>query len=118
MTFRVRVTSLAKQDIQRNADWWATTHSPKQAEHWFHTVHEQLQQLDRLPESHPLSAESGEFGIELRDRLVGLGSRKTYRAIITIKGDIVFVLRLRRAAEQRLHWLDLPEDAFGEHPAN
>jgi len=109
MKHQVRITSLAKRDIERNAEWWAREHSTEQAARWFHTVHEQLQKLDLFPESHPLSEENGDFEIELRDKLIGPGSRKSYRAVFTIDGDTVYVLRIRRGVEQRLHPLDLPE---------
>mgnify|MGYP000615313655 CR=1 FL=1 len=58
---------------------------------------------------HPVF-ENDDLLFELRDRLVGLGSRRSYRAVFTIRGDTVFVLRVRPAAEQRLHPLDLPEE--------
>jgi plasmid stabilization system protein ParE len=110
MTFHVRIAKLARRDIERNAEWWAQHHSREQAERWFHTVHEQVQTLDQFPESHALSVENDDLPFELRDRLVGLGSRRSYRAVFTIRGDTVFVLRVRPAAEQRLHPLDLPEE--------
>jgi len=117
MTHDVRMTAVAIRDIERNAEWWAREHSREQAEIWFNAIHEQLQQLALFPEGHPLSSESGEFGIELRDRLVGLGARKTYPAVFTIKDSNVFVLRVRRTLEQRLHTLDLPEDWRGDGPS-
>lgn len=110
MRFQVRITGLAKRDIERNAQWWAQEHSVDQAELWFNMVHEQLQQLDLFPESNAVSVESDEFGIELRDKLIGLGSRRSYRAVFTIKGSTVYVLRVRRASEQRLHPVDMPEE--------
>lgn len=110
MKYKVRITKLARRDVVRNADWWAREHSPEQAEKWFDAVHEQLQQLDTFPESNGLSAENDDHDFELRDKLVGLGSRPSYRAVITIKDNTVFVLRVRRSAEQRLHAEDFPED--------
>ncbi len=110
MKYRVRITPLARRDIERNAEWWAREYSVEQAEHWFHAIHEQLETLAQFPESHGLSADNEEFPIELRDKLVGLGSRRSYRAVFTIRGDTVHVLTLRRGAQERLHPLDLPDE--------
>lgn len=110
MIYRVRLTPLARRDIERNAAWWAHEHSVEQAERWFHAIHEQLRTLAQFPERHALSAENDEFSIEIRDKLIGLGSRPSYRAVFTIRDDAVHVLTVRRRAQEPLHSVDLPED--------
>ena len=102
MKYRVTVLPQATADIERNAKWWADHHSVEQAAHWLYTVRDQLETLRDFPASHPLSAENDEFPFEIRDKLVGLGSRRGYRAVFTIKDDVVFVLTVRAAAEDRL----------------
>lgn len=62
-------------------------------------MRDQLQTLDSIPESHSLSAENDDFPYEIRDKLVGLGSRPRYRAVFTVKGNDVFVLTVQ-AGEQ------------------
>ena len=47
----------------------------------------------------------GDFHYEIRDLLIGLASRPSYRAVFTIQGRRVCVLAIRRSAEDRL----LPE---------
>ena len=47
---------------------------------------------------------------ELRDKLVGLGSRPSYRAVFTIRDDTVHVLTVRRGSQEPLHSVDLPDD--------
>jgi plasmid stabilization system protein ParE len=96
MTFRVILLPRAAADIEANAHWWATHHSVDQAERWFNAIHEQLKSLARFPESNSLSTENGDFPCEIRDKLLGLGSRPTYRAVFTIKDDAVYVLTVRR----------------------
>lgn len=64
---------------------------------WFDVIHEQLNSLAFLPESHSLSPENDDFPFGIRDKLVGLGSRPSYRAVFTIANDTVFVLSVRRA---------------------
>ena len=102
MTFTVRILPRAEADIERNAQWWADNHSVEQAARWFFAVREQLKTLRSFPESHGLSAEDADFPYEIRDKLVGLGTRPGYRAVFTIIGDTVHVLTVRSGSEDRL----------------
>lgn len=102
MKFRVSILPQARRDIDRNADWWAEHHSVEQALQWSDAVYDQLETLAQFPESHGLSAENGEFPFEIRDKLVGLGSRPGYRAVFTIKDDMVCILCVRRGSEDVL----------------
>ena len=102
MSFRVVVLPQARGDIDRNADWWAEHHSVEQAVHWSDAIYDQIETLADFPESHPLSAENGAFPYEIRDRLVGLGSRPSYRAVFTVRDGTAYVLTVRRAEERPL----------------
>lgn len=108
--FDVVLLAEADDDIARNASWWAKNHSVRQAETWFYAVHEQLRELRYSPESYPLSRENDNFPFEIREMLVGLGSRRTFRAIFTVRGDVVYVLHVLRCSQDRLHprTLELP----------
>lgn len=99
MKYTVSILPQARRDIDRNAEWWAEHHSVDEAIRWSDTVYDQIATLAEFPQSHGLSAEREEFPYEIRDKLVGLGSRRGYRAIFTIKGDTVYVLAVRRAAQ-------------------
>lgn len=103
MTFRVFLSPQARTDIDRNAAWWAEQHSIEQALQWSNAIYDQLETLAEFPESHGLSAESGEFPYEIRDKLLGLGSQPTYRAVFTIKDGTVYVLTIRRATQDVVH---------------
>jgi plasmid stabilization system protein ParE len=107
MTFRVVVLDQAEADIEANARWWATRHSVEQATIWIDAVQEQLTSLERFPESYSLAAENDDFPYEIRDALLGLGSRRTYRAVFTIKNGTVYVLAVRRGAQDALHPSDV-----------
>jgi len=109
MSFWLTVTNQARDDITRNAAWWAETHSLDEALKWYDSVYEQLNELLALPESHGLAAESDSFPYELRKMLVG-GKKRTYRAIFTIAGSEVRVLTVRRAAQRAI----TPDDMFSE----
>jgi plasmid stabilization system protein ParE len=111
MKFRLNVTLRARGDIDRNADWWTDHHSLEQALTWADAVYDQLESLRDFPESHSLSLENEEFPYEIRDKLVGLGSRPRYRAVFTIKSDEVFVLTVRAGEEDRLTPDDVDFDA-------
>ena len=99
MTIRVIVLPQARGDINRNADWWAEHHSVEQALRWSDAIYDQIQTLADFPESNALSAENDDFPYEIRDKLLGLGSRPSYRGVFTIQGDTVFVLTVRRGAQ-------------------
>ena|SRR5579872_4165176 len=102
MKFRVSILPQARRDIDRNADWWAEHHSVEQALQWSDAVYNQLETLAEFPESNSLSAENGEFPYEIRDKLVRLGARPGYRTVFTIKDDMVYVLSVRRGAQDVL----------------
>lgn len=110
-TFRVILLPRAEEDIEANAQWWATHHSVEQAARWFDAIHEQLKSLAILPESNGLSAETGDFPYEIRDKLLGLGSRPSYRAVFTIKDDAVYVLTVRRGAQDIIRPYDVDAPA-------
>lgn len=106
MKYRVAILPQARRDIDRNAAWWAEHHSVEKALQWADAVYQQLDSLVDFPESNGLSAENGEFPYEIRDKLVGLGSRPGYRGVFTIKDDVVYVLSVRRAAQDVLRSSD------------
>ncbi|MDA0831932.1 MAG: type II toxin-antitoxin system RelE/ParE family toxin [Planctomycetota bacterium] len=102
MRYRVVIQPRAERDVEEYARWWAAKHSIEQAVRWFDRIHEQLKSLSEFPEGNSLSVENDEFPYEIRDKLVGLGSRPNYRAIFTIQADVVFVLTLRRTSQDRI----------------
>lgn len=102
MTFSLRVTARARDDITRNAAWWAEHYSLDQALRWYDRVYDQLDTILEFPESHSLSAENDKFPYEIRDKLVGFGSRPRYRAVFTIQCNEVIVLTVRAGQEDRL----------------
>ena len=99
MTFRLIVTASARDDITRNAAWWAENHSLERALSWYDAIYEQLESLLTFPESYAFSAENDAFPYELREKLVGLGRHRTYRAIFTVAGEEVRVLAIRRTSQ-------------------
>lgn len=108
MKYRVLITSPARQDLLRNAEWWSQQHSAEEAKAWLAVVQKQLQELAQFPNRHQESRESANSPMVLRDQLVGSERKRSFRAIFTIQDEEVIVLRIRRSTEQRLHLLDFP----------
>ena len=98
----VKILPRAADDIERNAVWWADHHSVDQAIKWFDEVRRQILSLNRRPESHGLAEENDDFPYEIRNKLVGLGARRSYRAVFTIRDDVVFVLAVLHSAQDSL----------------
>ena len=93
--------------------WWAENHSSEQAARWLDTNESQLESLADFPESPSLTAENGAFPYEIRDKLLGLGSRPSYRAVFTIKDNTVFVSTIRRGAQDVLRPSDVESPPTG-----
>ncbi|MBL8816785.1 MAG: type II toxin-antitoxin system RelE/ParE family toxin [Planctomyces sp.] len=117
MTFRLTILPQAKEDLRRNAAWWAENHSVEQAARWLDAIQSQLESIMNSPESYSLSAENDEFPYEIRDKLLGLGTRPSHRAVFTIKDDTIFVLTVQRSAQDVLRPSDV-ESPPGRKPNN
>jgi len=100
--FSVTILPRAEADVERNARWWAEHHDADQAATWFNTASEQILSLKLMPVSNELSIENDDFPYEIRDKLIGLGSRRSYRAVFTIRDKEVFVLAVLRTTQDSL----------------
>ena len=107
MKFELVVTSRARADVLRNAEWWAENHSPDQAISWFDAIYEQLETLRDLPERFPVAPENDLVDVQIHEMPLGVGKRPSYRAIFTIALSEVHVLAVRRATQDRLTPADL-----------
>ena len=103
----VSISPQAHRDINRNARWWSGHHSLDGALRWSDAIYDQIETLAEFPESHGLSAENDQFPFEIRDKLLGLGSRPSHRAVFTIRDNTVYVLTVRHAAQESLHLEDV-----------
>jgi len=108
VSFRVEITDSAHEDIARNALWWAEHHSYEQAVRWKDAIYEQLASLSLTPERHAIAEENPDFPFEIREKLVGVGSRRSYRAVFTIQHRVVYVLTVQRGAQDTLRPEDIP----------
>lgn len=99
MSLTVRFTERAKADVSRNAQWWAEHHSLEQAIKWKDAVWEQMLALYSMPKRHGLAAKNPKFSFDLRQKLIGLGPRPTYRALFVIRDSVVLVLAVLRCSQ-------------------
>ncbi|MDA1049830.1 MAG: hypothetical protein O3C40_05055 [Planctomycetota bacterium] len=111
MTFELEIAAAAHNDITRNAVWRAEHHSYDQAIRWRDAIYKQPESLRDLPERHPFAAENPQFKYDLREKLVGLGNQRGYRALFTIREQTVYVSAIHRAAQDTIHPDDLPSAA-------
>jgi plasmid stabilization system protein ParE len=102
MAYVVIVTERAASDLKESVEWWSRERSREQAARWYAGIRQAIDSLANQPERFSLSAENGEFSIELREILFGLGTRPTHRIVFTIVRQTVVVLTIRHAAQNRI----------------
>lgn len=66
-------------------------------------VYRQIRELRTLTERHGLAREDSEFSFQLRQKLVGLGTKTSYRVLFRIVGNCVKVLTLLAAEQDDWH---------------
>ena len=77
---------------------------------WIDAVELQLRDLALNPERFGYAPENGLFSYPLHQMLVGMGKRRSYRAVYTIKPTEAHVLTIRRAVQDTIELADLPLD--------
>ncbi len=105
MTYDVRITPRASDDLEAAARWWFNNRSADQAFRWYQGFLDQLESLDEMPERCPLARENPRVPFDLRELHYGLGSHPTHRAVFRILGTTVEVLTVRHLARD-----DIPPD--------
>lgn len=103
----VVLTAQAQQEFDEHFDWWALNRSTEQASRWYRGFWAAMLKLETNPRRHPLAAEDGLVSYEIRQLNYGLGRRPTHRALYTIDGDKIVILRVRHLAQEPLEDDDL-----------
>ena len=96
MRYRVTVHPLAIADLE-GVFAWIAEHSPEDAVRWYERLLGEIRTLARFPRRCPLAPEGDAFGQEIRQLLFG-----DYRALFTIVGKEVRILRVRHAMRRPL----------------
>lgn len=108
MTFRVIITGPAEADIRHAHEWWSADRSEIQVDRWYERIYDAIETLERMPTRCPQSREFLDHDEPIRQLLFGVGRRMTHRVVFAIRGDEVWVLRVRHVGQR-----DLTEDDLG-----
>lgn len=98
MTYTVVVLARARQDVQEIYDWIAER-SAEGAERWFASFEEATTRLQANPFVAPLAPEDEFFAYEIRHILFRTRRGRPYRALFTVVGDQVRILRVRGSGQ-------------------
>ena len=101
MTYQVVILRCAEQDLAAAADWIAET-SPAAAARWFRSYVDALLSLNKNPQRCGLAPENEASSYELRQFIYRPRQGRPFRAIFTITGSQVRVLRIRGAGQDLL----------------
>jgi plasmid stabilization system protein ParE len=107
MKCRVIVQQLAEADLEEYYRW-AARRAPQTAARWLTRFQAELRSLADNPQRCPLAPENAKVAREIRQLLFGKRPN-VYRAVFTIDGDTVRVLRIRRTSRRFLTKQDLEE---------
>jgi plasmid stabilization system protein ParE len=100
MRHRVIIQRLAEDDLEEYY-LWAAQHAPETAARWLKRFQAELQTLADNPQRCALAPENGKVTREIRQLLFGRRPN-VFRAVFTIDGETVRVLRIRRASRRFL----------------
>jgi plasmid stabilization system protein ParE len=100
MPHSVRITARALREIDEALDWLIARSRPA-ALRWHQRLTEAIRSLEDHPERCPFAPEEAWYQGSLRQLLHGR-RRGTYRLLFEIRGDTVYVLRVRHGAQALL----------------
>jgi plasmid stabilization system protein ParE len=100
MAFAVRITARALREIDEALEWLARRSRPTAAR-WHARLREAIRSLEENPERCGLAPESEWYPGELRQILHGK-RHGIYRILFEVRGDTVYVLRVRHSAQDLL----------------
>ena len=100
MAHSVYITARALREIDAALEW-LTQHSLPAAVRWHQQLTEAIRSLENNPERWGLAPESEWYSGELRQLLHGK-RRGVYRILFEVRGDTVYVLRVRHGAQALL----------------
>jgi plasmid stabilization system protein ParE len=100
MAYSVRITARALREIDKAIEWLAER-SRAAAVRWHQQLLEAVQSLGDNPERWGLAPENEWYPGELRQLLHGK-RRGVYRILFEVRGDTVYILRIRHSAQALL----------------
>jgi plasmid stabilization system protein ParE len=109
MSFRVVVLARARLDVGTIYDWIADR-SAEGAQRWLDQFEKATATLATNPFLAPLAPESDRFDIEIRHILFRTRAGQTYRAVFTVEGEEVRILRVRGSGQPPLRRGDVTSE--------
>jgi plasmid stabilization system protein ParE len=100
MAYHVHITDKALAEIDETLGWYAER-SMAAAVRWYIKLKEAIRSLEDNPEQWGLAAESEWYPCELHEMLYGK-KRGMYRVLFEIRGDTVYILRVRHGSRDFL----------------
>jgi plasmid stabilization system protein ParE len=100
MAHSVHITAKALREIDATLEW-LSERSRAAAARWHERLMEAVRSLEDHPERCELAPESEWFEVEIRQLLHGK-RRGVYRILFEIRGDAVYILRVRHRAQALL----------------
>jgi plasmid stabilization system protein ParE len=101
MIYKIVVTREAEDGL-RDAYRFIRRDSREAASRWAKGARRSIRSLSRFPERCPVSSETREFDIPVRELLYGSGNRGTFRVLFAIIERTVFVLHFRHGSMEPL----------------
>ena len=105
MAHSVHITRRAFREIDEALPWLAER-SPSAASRWYEQLTEAIRSLEDNPQRCGLAPESEWYPGELR-QLLHEKRRGVYRILFEVRGDTVYILRVRHGAQALLEPDDL-----------
>jgi plasmid stabilization system protein ParE len=105
MTYKVRLQPIAENDLEE-AYLWAAKNAPETARLWLARFQAALETLGEHPQRFGFAAEHKKVKRELRQLLFGKRPN-VFRAVFLIDGDVVRIIRIRRASRRALKKTEL-----------
>lgn len=101
MTFTVRTSRRADADLDSHFAFIRKRTSVLSAEKWRDGLFRRIRKLAENPHAWPVAEESSDAGFELR-KIPYRRHRYVYRLLYRIEGNVIRILRIRNAAQDRL----------------
>lgn len=106
MSYRVHVTDKALADVDSVLLWLQTKGAVAASQRWYSASWRAIDALETQAERCSLAAEAKDVGREVRELLFGK-RRGTYRILFEVRGQNVFILRIRHSARDAFNASDL-----------
>lgn len=107
MTFQVVIVRKAEQDVEAIVGW-IRRRSPAGALACRRAWNEALDLLERSADRCSLAAESRRYPLPLLQKLFKTRHGRRYRILLTVQGNVAFILRVRGPGQNLLRGKQIP----------